>query len=117
MTRVIQRIVKQVRNAGIFRGSKYDRLRDRIFTGHVEIGHVTIFGANAMHYAVNIRTRDGWICARPTTGENGYWPWYLYVSPNATPASAWWGTGPGYREDGGRIVDPERDPRIDERLS
>lgn len=77
MTRVIQRIAEQVRNAGIFRGSKYDRLRDRIFTGHVSIGPVTVFGANAMHYAVNIRTSAGFICARPTTGEGGYWRWYL----------------------------------------
>lgn len=93
---MIQAIKEQLRNAGFFRGSKYDHLRDRIFTGHVSIGPVTIYGANAMHYGVTVSTGRGYICFRPTTGKDGHWPWYLYVSPNATPGSAWWGTGPGF---------------------
>lgn len=94
-------------DAEVLGGSRYDRLRDRLFTGHVRVGPVVIYGANAMHYAINIRTREGYICAHPTTGRNDAWPWYLYVSPNATPQSAWWGIGPGY--DGPRArFDPER---------
>ena len=92
-------IRKQLRNAGLFGGCRGDRLRDRIFTGHVSIGPATIYGANAMHYAVNVRTGNGWICFRPTTKQAGRRPWYLYVSPDATPSSAWWGTGPGFWQE------------------
>jgi hypothetical protein len=94
---MIQKLKKQFRNAGIFTGTSGDRLRDRIFTGHISIGPVTIYGANAMHYAVNIRTDVGHLCARPTTGR-GYWKWYVYLSPDATPGRAYWGFGPGFRE-------------------
>lgn len=95
--RFIARVKKAIRNAGLFGGSRYDRRRDRIFTGHVSIGPVTIYGANAMHYAINVQTRWGYLCARPTTGEKrGHWPWYVYLSPNATPSQAHWGIGPGF---------------------
>ena len=94
---MLKQIRKRWQHVGIFAGSKYDRLRDRVFTGHFNVGPVTIYGANAMHYAVNVRTGDGWICFRPTTGREGAWRWYLYVSPDATPGRAWWGTGPGFR--------------------
>lgn len=93
---MIAKLKKAIENAGFFGGTTYDRLRDRIFTGHIHLGPVTIYGANAMHYAVNIRTGEGYICARPTTGETARWRWYLYVSPDATPTRAWWGTGPGF---------------------
>ena len=85
-----------VDDAGLFMGHRGDRLRDRIFTGHARIGSLTIYGANAMHYAVNVRTRRGWFCAHPTTGIDGYWPWYAYISEDATPQGASWGIGPGF---------------------
>lgn len=88
-------IKKAVESAGIL-ATRYGRIRDRIFTGHIRVGPVTVYGANAMHYAVNVRTERGFICARPTTGVDGYWPWYLYVSPDGTPDRAWWGIGPGF---------------------
>jgi len=94
-----RRVKKFIRNAGFFGGIRYDRLRDRIFTGHLSLGRLTIYGANAMHYAVNFSTGKGYICARPTTGAGArhqQWLWYLYVSPDATPGSAWWGIGPGF---------------------
>lgn len=63
--------------------------------GHISIGHITIYGANAMRWAVNIKTkRWGYICftlpfpmARIRTKSNGekYWDWYFYLSPNGTP--------------------------------
>lgn len=62
--------------------------------GHVSILNITIFGANAMNWAVNIRTRKwGYICfslpaiARFKTSRDGYryFEWYFYLSPNATP--------------------------------
>jgi hypothetical protein len=89
-------IRKSIRNLGLFGGTRYDRLRDRIFTGHVRVGPVTIYGANAMHYAINVSTGAGYICARPTTGRRRSWRWYLYTSPDATPTRAWWGIGPGF---------------------
>ena len=92
---LLQRLKKQIRNAGLFGGCSSDRLRDRIFTGHVSIGPVTIYGANAMHYAANVSTSEGYICFRPTTRQCGLQRWYLYVSPDATPTRRVWGIGPG----------------------
>jgi len=73
-----------------------DRWQDRWFTGHVNLGPLTIFGANAMHWTVQLRTPRGYLCFRPTTRSfGGYWPWKLYWSPNATPWAMRWGIGPG----------------------
>lgn len=66
--------------------------------GHTNIGPVTIFGANAMNWAVNIRTKKwGYICftlpvlarfrRRANTGKL-YFDWYFYLSPNGTPWAA-----------------------------
>ena len=86
-------------NAGFFRGSKDDRLTDRLFTGHVVIGPLTIYGANAMHWAFEVKSRWGYLCFHPTTRTfGGKWPWYLYLSPNATPWKAKWGYGPGFHQ-------------------
>ena len=63
--------------------------------GHVTIGPVTIYGENAMHWAVNIKIRDGWFCFRlPIRCFGAWWPLYCYFSPDATPTRAtWWGWG------------------------
>ena len=55
--------------------------------GHMTIGPVTIFGENAMHLAINIKTnRFGYICFRlPFRCFGRWWPLYYYCSPNATP--------------------------------
>ena len=76
-----------------------DRWQDRWFTGHFRIGRLTVYGANAMHWAVNYWTRRwGYVCFHPSTRTfGGRWPWYFYVSPDATPTEATWGCGPGYR--------------------
>ena len=57
--------------------------------GHINIGPITIFGENAMHWAVNIRIKRSYVCFRlpfPCFGK--WWPLYFYVSPNATPNKA-----------------------------
>jgi hypothetical protein len=59
--------------------------------------HIRFYGDDAMHYAVEIKTKNGWIVARPTTGK-GHWPWYVYESPDATPTCAYWGFGPGFED-------------------
>jgi hypothetical protein len=57
--------------------------------GHLNIGPVTIYGENAMHWAVNIRSRWGYICFRlPFRSMGRWWPLYFYVSPDATPGRA-----------------------------
>lgn len=58
---------------------------------------VTIFGFNAMHVAINVWTRRwGYVCFHPTMRVFGrWWPWYFYVSPNATPWAATFAIGPG----------------------
>jgi len=64
--------------------------------GSLSVGPVTVYGANAMHWAINIRTRWGTLCAHPTTRTfGGRWPWYLYLSENATPWAAVFAVGPG----------------------
>lgn len=65
------------------------RWQDRLFRGHVSIGPVVIYGANAMHWAVNVWFRGNYWCFHPTTRTfGGYWPWYFYISQDATPTRA-----------------------------
>lgn len=64
---------------------------ERKLDGHVNLGKsITIYGANAMHWAVNIRTkRWGFVCFRlPLPCFGRWWPVYFYCSPDATPGSA-----------------------------
>lgn len=58
--------------------------------GHVCIGPFILYGENAMHWAINIRTkRWGYICFRlPFKCFGQWWPLYFYCSPDATPQSA-----------------------------
>lgn len=67
--------------------------------GYICIGPAIIYGFNAMHVALNIRTRRGYICFHPTIKFYGRkWPWYFYVSRNATPWLATVIAGPGVYE-------------------
>lgn len=60
---------------------------ESIFDGHITIGNLTIFGANAMHWGCHFWTKKyGYICFRlPFRCYGRWWPMYLYFSPNATP--------------------------------
>lgn len=62
---------------------------EKYLGGHMNFFNhrLTIYGANAMHWAVNIRTRRwGYVCFRlPFRCFRRWWPLYFYVSPNATP--------------------------------
>lgn len=69
--------------------------------GHVSFCGITIFGANAMNWAVNISTRWGYLCftlpvaarwRRNSMGQLHY-SWYMYLSPNCTPWAATWYIG------------------------
>lgn len=64
---------------------KYDFL-----SGHINIGKLTIYGRNAMHWGCTLYTKKyGYICWRlPFTCNGRWWPLYLYFSPNATPWAA-----------------------------
>lgn len=71
------------------------------FTEHVRIGPLTIYGANAMHFAVNLYVyRAGYICFKPWTWCFGRW-WgpYLYLSRDATPSRAFGWRGENYRHE------------------
>ncbi len=64
--------------------------------GHVTLGPVTIYGANAMHWGVIVLTSHrGYFCFRlPFRCFGHWWPLYCYLSPDATPQGAtkwWWG--------------------------
>lgn len=66
-----------------------ERFIDRWFGSHLTFGPITIYGRNAMHFAVNIRTRWGYVCFKPLTRCFGvWWPAYFYISPDATPHRA-----------------------------
>lgn len=63
---------------------------------------VTVYGFNAMHCALNVKTkRWGYICFCPPVRCFGRWrPWYFYLSSCATPWAAYRAFGPGVdRED------------------
>lgn len=75
---------------------KYSRFMEKYFGGHWNIGPMTLYGYNAMHFAVNIKTKWGYICFHPTIRCFGHWwRWYFYISPDATPSSATFKLGPG----------------------
>lgn len=75
---------------------------ERHWRGHISIGRLTIYGFNAMHVAVNFWTRRwGYVCFHPTMKVFGHWwPWYFYVSPDATPSCSTFAVGPGIRDEG-----------------
>jgi len=63
----------------------------------------TIFGVtfyplrSGMHGAIEFHARRwGYVVIQPPVSVFGHrWPWYVFVSPNATPWAATWGAGPG----------------------
>jgi hypothetical protein len=63
---------------------------ERYFGGHFNLGPFTIYGENAMHWAINIKTkRWGYICFRlPVRCFGCWWRLYFYCSPDATPQAA-----------------------------
>ena len=76
----------------ILNNRKYPGLSwfENFMGGFITIGCVTIYGENAMHWAVNISTRRfGYICFRlPFRCFGQWWPLYYYCSPNGTPWAA-----------------------------
>lgn len=94
-----------------FPRKKYPSLSiaENFLSGHVNIGPITIYGENAMHWAVNIRTKKwGCICFRlPFRCFGKWWPLYFYCSPNATPWAATFYIG-GYKHNKDRQLAPIR---------
>lgn len=90
-----KRITQKERKMGFF---------ERNFGGSVRIGPAIFYGFNAMHCAVNIKSRWGWICLKPPTHVFGrWWGWYFYISHDGTPCqdaggNLRFGIGPGMRD-------------------
>ena len=62
---------------------------DKNMNGLCNMGPITIYGQNAMHWAVNIKIPKCYICFRlPLRCFGKWWPLYLYISENATPGSS-----------------------------
>jgi hypothetical protein len=63
--------------------------------GHITIGPVTIFGENAMHWAVVIERKNDYLSFRlPLPCFGRWWPLYCFASPDGTPTRAtkwYWG--------------------------
>lgn len=80
-----------MRMFGIFgKKAKYKTFNwfENFMGGHINIGNITIYGANAMCWAVNISTKKyGYICfSLPSIRRKKYkYDNYFYLSPNATP--------------------------------
>lgn len=55
--------------------------------GHISFGPITMFGDNAMHWGVTVKTkRWGYVCFRLPFRSHGCWfPLYFYLSQDATP--------------------------------
>ena len=74
-----------------------DRLWFKYMQGHVSLGRLCIYGFNAMHVALDLRTPWGFLCIHPPFircfGKT--WPWYIYLTKDGTPHDGW-GIGPGY---------------------
>lgn len=86
----------------LFFQKKYPSLSfaENFLSGHINIGPITIFGENAMHWGVTISTiRWGYICFRlPFRCFGRWWPLYFYLSPNATPWAATFVLGSRFTE-------------------
>jgi hypothetical protein len=78
--------------------SRFDRWLERHFGGYVTVGRLTVYGWNAMYVAFDYRTRCwGYVCFHPPLYWCGqWWPWYFYLSPNATPWASTFALGPTF---------------------
>lgn len=81
--------------------ARCDRWLEEHLGEHFSLGCLTVYGWNAMHVAVNYRTRRwGYVCFHPPLYWCGrWWPWYFYLSPNATPWASTFAVGPGVDPD------------------
>lgn len=76
------------------------RWLEKYFGGHISFGNVTIYGFNAMHVAVQIKTQKwGYICFHPPIWIYEWWGWYFYLSPNATPWASTFAVGTGVSQE------------------
>lgn len=88
---------------------------DKHLGGHITIGipgrSVTVYGFNAMHIALEFRTRRwGWVCFHPPVPFiYRDWPWYFYVSPNGTPSVSTFAIGPGIDRSTKRLAKIRRE--------
>ena len=83
----------------ILNRKKYKSLSwwENFMGGHIDIGPVTLYGENAMHWGVRVATRWGYVCFRlPLRCFGCWWPLYFYISPNATPQKATFMLGKSY---------------------
>lgn len=82
-------------------GAKARRWTERHLGGHIDVGPLTVFGDNAMHWAWSFHTPKGYIIAKPPSFRFKQNP-CVYFSPDATPSNAVWGFGfaPGKKPKG-----------------
>tara|TARA_R110000772_G_scaffold43995_1_gene101179 strand:+ start:7116 stop:7625 length:510 start_codon:yes stop_codon:yes gene_type:complete len=87
---------------------EFDYLLDKWFGGSISFFNVTIYGRNAMCWAVNIRTKKyGYVCFNlpiPMYGRIN--KFYYYLSPNGTPqASTYYKFG---KDNEDKVLSPMR---------
>lgn len=87
---------------------KIGEFLDKKIGGHINIGNLTLFGDNAMHFGGHYWTKKyGYVCFRLPIpcgiidyflygGRLRWEPLYFYLSPNATPWAATFMLGGGF---------------------
>ena len=85
--------MRTIRIWGIHKKYKGLSWCENFLGGHINLGkRITIYGENAMNWAVNISTKKGWLCFTLPTWRRILHKdqWYIYLSPNGTPTKAIW---------------------------
>ncbi|SNR91440.1 hypothetical protein [Hymenobacter mucosus] len=73
--------------------------RPKWFRDHIDLGkRVTIFGANAMHFMVTVRTKRWGVVSFRLISFDKRFPLSLYCSPNGTPWACTYCVGLGPHE-------------------
>jgi hypothetical protein len=84
---MIKNLINAILNRKRYKGLSWF---ENFMGGHLNVFNMTIYGENAMHWGVTIRTKNyGYICFRLPLRCFGDWhKLYFYCSPNATPSEA-----------------------------
>lgn len=87
---------------------------EAFFGGYISIGPITIFGANAMNWVVNIKSKKyGYVCftlpflarwKKHRYSDSYVYTWYWYCSPDGTPGFSTFYIGNSHKEHEQAII-------------
>ena len=87
--------MKQFKIWGIHKKYKGLSWAENFMSGHISLRGLTIYGENAMNWAVNIRIKKNVLCFTLPTWRRIIFKdeWYIYFSLNGTPSQSYWYKG------------------------